>query len=326
MKKVVVTGATGFLGYRTVRILSERGYSVLGLGRNVAMGRRIEQDGIPFIRCELSDTARMRQVFREVDYVVHCAALTRAGASADEYRVANILGTRNVMQAMQGSSVSRWIYISSARLYEQPDFPVAVRENQPLLPYCPDLYLESKRRVEIDVDNYIVTPTIVLRPQLIFGPGDRRLFPYLSRFSRIGRIPRFDGGDTMIDPIYVDNAVDAIGRAIEAKATANGKAYNISNGTPVPNFAFLTTLAETSGRLVKPLNLKSDRALRFADILEALTRFVVPGCEPFLPSNYVRFFSESMSLNIDAAGNDLSFKPKISLREAINFLNAHGRR
>jgi nucleoside-diphosphate-sugar epimerase len=319
MKRVIITGATGFLGYRTARLFAERGYAVTGLGRNVAIGRSLEQYDIPFIRCELTDFNRLKQAFREQDYLVHCAALTRAGASPEEYRVANRVGSQNVMQAMLGTPIRRWIHLSTSRVYERD--PFAIRETHPILQKSRDAFVESKRQIELDIEKFDAVPAIILRPQLIFGPGDRHLYPYLARFARWWRVPRFDGGDTMIDPVYVDNAVDAIEGAIKAPFEAERSAYNISNGSPVENFAFLTSLAETSGRFVKPITFRSDRAFRFAEILEAIYHVFAPNTESPFPTNYVRLFSESQSLNIDAAREALGYKPKIPLREAISILS-----
>jgi nucleoside-diphosphate-sugar epimerase len=325
-KRIVITGATGFLGFRAARALSDRGHDVLGLGRNVAIGRELERHGIPFVRCELSDVNRLHKSFRGFDVVVHCAALTRSGAAAEEYRLANFIGTRNVMTAMQETSVRRWVHLSTARLYGGRETQIAVRENEPLVPYCEDPYLESKRLNEIDIDNYVAVPSIILRPMLIFGPGDRRLYPYLRRLAGWRRLPGYDEGRTMIDPVYVDNVVDAIVGAVRAEDRAEGHAYNLSNREPVNAHAFLTSLAETSGNLVQPLKLRSGRALKFALFLEALYRFFGAASETPLPSTYVRMFSESLTLNCDAAEHDLGYRPKVTLRQAMTIMNGMRRR
>lgn len=318
MKRIAITGATGFLGFRTARALAKLGHDVTAIGRNISIGRRLESEDIYFIRSELSNARRLREAFRGQDVVIHLAALTRLGAKAEEYRMTNVVGTRNVMNAMQGTSVKRWIHLSTSRIYGRGQDQLGIRETEPIGPKGLDPYVESKRQNEIDIDNFVVIPAIILRPQLIFGPGDRRLLPFLSRFARMKRVPRFDLGESYVDPVYVDNVVDAIAGAIEAPETSTAKAYNISNGTPVENGAFLTTLAEATGRRVSPLTIPRERALRIASLLEPIYQFVAPNSDCILPASYVRLFTRSQTLNIDAAEFGLGYKPKISLREAMN--------
>jgi nucleoside-diphosphate-sugar epimerase len=130
----------------------------------------------------------------------------------------------------------------------------------------------------------------------------------------------------MIDPIYVDNVVDAIVGAIRAEDRADGHAYNLSNRDPVNAHAFLTSLAETSGTLVQPLKLRSGRALKFALFLEAVYRFFGAAKDTPFPSSYVRLFSESLTLNCDAAERDLGYRPKVTLRQAMTIMNGMRRR
>jgi nucleoside-diphosphate-sugar epimerase len=265
----------------------------------------------------------MREAFRGQDVVIHCAGLSRSGAPPDDYRTTNVIGSRNVMQAMAGTSVKRWIHLSTAELYSNGGDRMGVRESDPLGPKGKDPLIESKRQTEIDIDNFVLVPAIIFRPHLVFGPGDRRLSPFLARFSRWGRVPQFDLGESMIDPIFVDNVVDAIAAAVVAPDSALGKIFNISNAAPVENLSFLTTLAETKGKLVKPIHFSRERALKIARALEGVYKFFSSGSEPPLPANYVRLFTESLTLNTDAVEYALGYKPKISMREAMKIMAAH---
>jgi len=326
MKRIAITGATGFIGFHVARALSRMGHDVTAIGRNIRIGRVLEQGDIYFVRCELSNARRMREAFRGQDVVIHLAGLTRLGATAEEYRVTNVIGTRNVMQAMSGTSVKRWIHVSTAQLYGHGQDQMGTRETEPLGPKNADPFLESKRQNEIDIDNFVVVPSIILRPQIVFGPGDRHFYPFLARFARFKRVPRFDLGESYIDPVYIDNFVDAIAAAVNAPDTCLGKAYNITNGQPVESLAFITTLAETGSRLVTPLKISRVRGLQIAGFLEAIYRLFAPATECPMPAGMVRLLTRSQTLNIDAAGNELGYKPKIAIRAAMNILPAHHRR
>ena len=321
MMRIAITGATGFLGSRTAVALAKLGHEVTGLGRNVMMGRKLEENDVYFNRCDLSNVAKLKEAFRGKDCVIHLAALTRPGALPEEYRKSNIVGTRNVMQAMTGSSVKRWIHLSTSRLYAGGEERFGIRESQSLAGRnAAEPFLESKRLNEVDIETFIKVPCLILRPQLIFGPGDRRLYPFLARFARWGRVPHFDSGETFIDPVYVDNVVDAIAAAIAANERVYDSAYNLSNGLPVENFAFLTSLAETLGRNVRGFHLPRERALKIASLLERVYQALAPNSETPLPSGYVRLFTESQTLNIDAAKEAFGYRPKIDLKSGLQML------
>ena len=74
MKKIVVTGGTGFLGKRLTEKLSEIGYDVTALGRNDRVGIELEKNGVRYERVELADKKKLKDIFRNVDIVFHCAA------------------------------------------------------------------------------------------------------------------------------------------------------------------------------------------------------------------------------------------------------------
>jgi nucleoside-diphosphate-sugar epimerase len=318
MKRIAITGATGFLGNRTAKMLTEAGYEVTALGRNILAGRLLERDGIRFVRCEVSDVARMKEAFRKQDAVVHCAALTSAWGKWEDFHATNVIGTRNVVQAVQGSSVQRWIHLSSGSIYMNGSHRLGVRETDPLPAKGIDFYSESKRLAEREADAFSVIPVITLRPLGVFGPGDRQWMPRIARMGKIfRRIPQIDGGGNTIDLTYVDNVVDAIIASLRAGSGALGNKYNISNGEPVDCYSTFDWILTQLGYYTRPFPMTRDRALLIAGFLESVHRAILPRFEPLLTRYAVHALAESRTVNIDAARRDLEYRAKVSLREGL---------
>jgi nucleoside-diphosphate-sugar epimerase len=317
MKRIAITGATGFLGSRTATMLAEAGHEVTALGRNIHAGRRLEQSGIRFVRCEITDLPRLKDAFRKQDAVIHCAALTSAWGKWEDFHTANVIGTRNVRQALQGSAVQRWVHISTGSVYMDGTDRLGVRESDPLPPKGIDFYAESKRLAEIEADEFSLVPVVTLRPLGVFGPGDRQWLPRIVRVGRFGRFPQIDGGRNTIDLTYVDNVVEAIVCALRAPSEALGNKYNISNGEPVESYATFDWILSQLGYYVRPLTLTSDRALLIARFLEGFHRLVLPKFEPLLTQYAVYTLANSRTVNIDAARRELEYRPKVTLRDGL---------
>ena len=79
MDKVIVTGATGFLGFNLAKRLKSEGFKVLGLGRNIKKGEILKENGIEFIAVDLSEKEKLDEIFTGAKYVFHCAAKASIG-------------------------------------------------------------------------------------------------------------------------------------------------------------------------------------------------------------------------------------------------------
>jgi nucleoside-diphosphate-sugar epimerase len=204
--RVLLTGATGFVGSHIAQVLVEAGYDVL-------CGVRASSDprwvcGLPVERVPLDLKAGVGDLSRtleNVDLVVHAAGVTRASREQDYYSV-NADGTRKLADAALGVGVRRFVLISSLAA-RGPDDPTKDSSDHPVSAYGRSK-LEGEARLRSRGGEM---ETVALRPAAVYGPRDTDLLP-LFRLARAGWLP-IPSGPNLLQPVY---ATDVAGAALAA--------------------------------------------------------------------------------------------------------------
>lgn len=317
--RVVVTGATGFVGGRAARHLVALGHDVLGLGRAEAAGRALAQEGVRFERVDVTDREALRAVMCGRTHVVHAAALSSPWGNEETMVRTNVLGTRNVLAAARAAGVERVVHISSPSIYVDRRDRLGIREDAPLPRVSINAYARTKRLAEEEVDRVGVDglDVITLRPQAVFGPGDTALFPRLIRVARKGVFPVIGSGRNLIDVTYVDNVAHAIALALAAPSVARGRKLNITNGEPVPFYPLIDRVLATLGIDCRRPRLPRGMAYGFAGVLEAAHRLFFPEREPLLTRYSVMVLASTRTLDISAAEAVLGYRPVVRLEEGL---------
>lgn len=245
MRRVLVTGAAGFIGSHLVDALVARGdCEVCGLD-NYATGRRENLDSswseIDFFEVGLADRDGLREACAGVDTIFHEAALPSVPRSVKDPRTShetNIDGTFNLLEAAREAGVRRVVYAASSSAYgNQPGFPrVESMKPEPIAPYpvqklAGELYMQSWWRV-------YGMETVCLRYFNIFGPRQVPDSPYSGVMAKFilqllqGEVPTIHGdGEQGRDFTYIANAVHANLLAADADAErVAGNVFNVACG------------------------------------------------------------------------------------------------
>jgi nucleoside-diphosphate-sugar epimerase len=319
--RALVTGATGFLGAALALRLHKLGYDVTGLGRDLYRGRALAAEGPRFVSCDLGDYPAVAAAAAGHDWVFHCAALSSPWGNYEEFHQANVVATQHVVAAAREAGAARLIHVSTPSIYidHQRD-RLDIREDEPLPATSINHYAATKLLAEAIVDEASARglPVITLRPQGIFGPGDRNIFPRLIRVARRGRIPVIGSGHNVIDVTYVDNVVDALVACMESPPATLGKKYNITNGEPVGNYDFIERMLTAVGVRYRRLPVPFAVAFHAAHALELVyARPALRRYEPPLTRYSVTVLGRSRTLDIAAARAELGYHPRIGLDEGI---------
>ncbi len=319
--KVVVTGATGFLGQHLCQRLQQNGFFVTALGRNELIGNQLTALGVHFKKINLEDKKELESICKNQDYVFHCAALSAPWGKKKAFYDANVLGTQHIIHACFNSKhLKKLIYVSSPSIYFDFTPKENIKEDHTLTSTSANFYIESKKEAEkhIDKAHAIGLPVITLRPRALFGPRDNAILPRLMKAIKNNQFPLINDGAAIIDMTYVDNVVDSLLLAMDAPHAHNGKKYNITNGEPIQLRQFLVKLFEEMGLLIQFKRINYAGAMIWATLLECLAKIPRRSLtEPKLTRYSVGVLGLSQTLDISAAKRDLEYLPQVSLNEGI---------
>ncbi len=317
--RVLVTGASGFLGAATATAVRDAGHTVRTLQR-----RPSGVEGVTDVLGSVTDADTVRAAVADVDAVVHLAAkVSLAGDPADFARV-NVTGTQTLLDAARASGVQRFVAVSSpsvahtgsslAGVGAGPAEPEAARGD----------YARTKAAAELlalaaDGPGFAV---VAVRPHLVWGPGDTQLVGRIVERARAGRLPLLDSGAALIDTLYVDNAASAMVAALEhaADPDVHGNAYVVTNGEPRPVGELLAGICTASGVPAPRWHVPAGLARVAGSVVEAVWR-VRPGAdEPPM----TRFLAEQLStahwFDQRRTRADLQWAPTVSIDEGLRRL------
>ena len=243
MKKVLVTGATGFLGRRIVHQLIDHGFAVRALVRKTSNTQGLVLPGVELIYGDVTDPDSLLSVFTDIDFVIHAAAGT--SGSEELMRQVTIEGTRNILDMCRRFAPCKLVYISSCSVYGIADLgDGAVLDESAQLETQAQrrgAYSLTKLEAEKLVTDCMKQGTVAatcLRPGTIYGPGGENYTPMVG-FSLKNKVFMVIGQKKFVLPlVYVDNLVDAIIAAMRSDKST-GQIYNVVDAEQIDKKTYM---------------------------------------------------------------------------------------
>lgn len=295
-KKILLTGASGFVGRNLLRYLAQN--------KNIAVRVLIHKKDVeqkPPIVEKLKGDIRNYDSLKEtfagepLDGIVHLAAIIKSPREKD-YDEVNVGGTKNLIRLAEAHGIKKFIFPSSDFvLYED---------------VAPNLYGISKRKCEevITASNLDFT---IFRPTPIFGPGDTKNFA--SLISLVKKLPVIPAVRCLMEPVYVGDVAKMIVAALE-KPEASRQIYYLPGGKKYDFLQLLQIISKCLRlrRLIIPF--PKDFFLFAIKLYEHL----LPS--PLLESYQVKKWLKTKALDASKTKRDLGYNP-ISFEEGMRFMN-----
>lgn len=298
MKKVLVTGATGFLGKYLIEELLNNDYEVVAQGRKENVLSNIkEKYNAQILKCSLDE---IKNVELKVDYVIHAAALSTVWGKWEDFYNSNVVGTENVIDFCKKNNVKRLVYVSSPSIYSAKCDRLNIKEEDFDKNNQLNFYIKSKILAE-NLINSIEDDKlekVIIRPRGLFGIGDTSIIPRLINANRKIGIPLFNDGKNIVDITCVENVALALRLAIESK-NAVGNTYNITNGEPREFKNILEELFEQINEPPKYLKINLKLMYGVSSIIEFIYKLFHIYKEPMITKYNICTLGYSQTLNIE---------------------------
>ena len=249
-KRVLVTGAGGFIGYSMCRHLANLGCEVDAVLRDprqlIGLAGRVR----PVVIDDICNVEDWDERLQGIEAIVHLAGYVheRAGSLSEEARIhcqrLNVDSTTALARAAARTGVNRFIYASSIKVHgESSEIDHPVNETFALNPT--DSYSRSKMQAEQnlhEIAGQSNLEVVVFRPPLVYGPGVKANFLRLMRLVEIGVPMPLAAIHNQRSLLYIENLVDVFARSIVHPAAA-GQTFLVSDGEDVSTPMLINMLA-----------------------------------------------------------------------------------
>lgn len=317
-QKILVTGASGFIGSFIVEEALRKGFEVWAAVRHSSSRQFLQDERIRFIELNLSSEEQLKEQLKDVtfDYIVHAAGVTKCLHKEDFYRI-NTEGTKHLVRALLALQMplKRFVYISSLSIMG------AIREEQPYTeiresdtPHPNTAYGKSKLAAEQWLSTQQGFPYIILRPTGVYGPRER---DYFMMAKSIKAHTDFAVGYQQQDItfVYVSDVVQAIFLALEKGET--GRCYFLSDGEVYQSATFSNLIRRELGnpwwiRITAPLWVL--RIVTFCgEYIGRLTGKVTA----LNNDKYYIMRQRNWRCDIEPARQELGYEPQVKLEEGV---------
>jgi nucleoside-diphosphate-sugar epimerase len=317
--RALVTGATGFVGGRLAALLRERGARVRALARPTSDLGRLTGPGVEIAHGDLDDSASLARAAAGCELVFHTAGRVTDWGPRQAFLRDNVEGTRQVIAACRDTGVRRLVHVSSLTVLGLPRDGRLIDEEAPYAERPPDPYTRSKiagERLVREAHGAGGLSTTVVRPGLVWGPGDTNILPRFIALLRRGRMVTVDGGQNRVVCSHVANLCHGLVLA-GTTASAGGQVYHITDEEELTALTALTALAAAIGAPPPRRSLRFGVAYALAGALELGARALGRRDPPPITRFGVRLVSSDCRYALGKARRDLGYRPLLTFSEGL---------
>jgi dihydroflavonol-4-reductase len=314
--KVLVTGATGFIGGRLAQSLIKAGHEVSGLARATSDTSLLKELDMKIIHGDIRDAGAMEKAARDCDCIYHLAAkTTKDRLSKKQYYSHNVEGTKNVARAALDAGVGRLVYASTIGVYGTVR-NLSIDENTEPNPdsYYRETKLEAEKEI-VRLHRESGLPSVVARFGSVFGPGSCSWLDVCRKIGK-GNFRIIGTGENYDHLVYVDDLVEGVRRCGEATGI-EGMTYIITGPEPAKLKQVLQMIAEELEIDSVPHKLP---AAPFR-LYQQLCRFAYQCFGTQLPrAHYYDLFLMDCIYTTSKARDELAYFPNVPLKDGFRRL------
>ena len=296
MKKILVIGGTGFIGYHFIKKAKKKKFQITSISLKKPSESRFHSK-VKYIQADISNFNNLKKKLpTEFDYVLNAGgygAHPSFGKDGDKLIKAHFLGLINILQVVSIKKVKKFVQIGSSAEYGKAKSPLTEElKNYPETPYA--IAKLSCTTLLRSLYNSIKLPSTTLRLFQVYGPkqGTNRILPFLIKNCLKNKKFLTTQGKQFCDFCYVDDVVNAIFKTLKSKKT-DGEIINIGIGKPIQIKKLISLIVKKIGKGIpvigglnykKGVNMKSYPSIKKAkkklnwtpkvDLIEGLNKTI----------------------------------------------------
>ena len=300
--RVLVTGASGFIGKNIINELLSHDYKVVALTRNPDFSIQ----GADVVVGDITKKETLFDAFVDIDGVFHNAALALDWGKRKDFQNVNVRGTKNVLQLCQKNGIKRIVYISSAGVYGFPNISERITENSPTNPL--NHYHQSKLDGETVLCLAEETIVSIIRPPLVIGPNSHATKLIISKIVS-NDISYIGSGEQLISIVHPMDVAQCLRLAFEKDHI--GDIFNVVSFTCSVK-DLLTTISEKLNVPSTDKHIPYFFAYLYATISELLAK------PPSLTKFRVKSLGTTRQISCGKARKKLGYIPMHDLGSTVN--------
>ena len=314
----LVTGATGFIGTALVERLTGQGDAVRALVRDAGRASALRALGAELVVGDVGRPESLAGAVPDVDVVVHLAGLVKAVTRAELFAT-NAAGTRALVEAVAGAGRARLVLVSSLAA-AGPAVPGAPR-TEVERPAPVSVYGQSKLAAEEELrGKALKVEGSIIRPPIVYGPGDKEFLPALFKLARAGLIAKSGFGQKRYSLIHVEDLVDLIvavaQRGARVEQVGSAGVYFASDGVEYTWEALAQGALSALGRRGVVVPLPEALGWLAASVSSAAAR--VTGRPAILSLDKMMEIREAAwTCSPERARRELGWQPRVMLPEGL---------
>lgn len=314
-QKVLITGASGFVGFHLIEAALAKGLEVYAAVRKTSDVKHLSSYNLHYTYLDFTSPAKLEKELKEkqYDYIIHAAGTTKA-KNQQEYNNVNAAYTVNLANAAQkvGTRLKKMIFISSLAalgpLTETKHFITEASSPAPVSSYGKSKLLAEESLKAVNL------PLIILRPTAVYGARDKDIFIILKTFKQ-GFEPYIGTKPQQLSFVYVKDLAGASVNSLFTSDAANG-AYNITDGNCYDRYQLANISKEVLNKKTIKFHLPTTVVKGLAIILEKTYGFLNK-----TPALNLEKLNELTAVNwccdIEKAKRQLNFNPAFNLEQGL---------
>eukprot|EP00938_MAST-03A_sp_MAST-3A-sp1_P000960 g960.t1 len=332
IKRVFLTGGSGYLGRNLIRFFVENGVEVHAIARSEKSERIVKHLGAVPFRADLLDIDGMMRAADGCDTTIHSAAFVKVWGNLEEARTITVEGTRNVLRVSKDTpSIDRVIHVGTEAgciPYYDGSALKNLTEETPLpeRPF-PGIYSTTKNEAEkvaLSFQDAAGNLDVVsVRPRLIWGRDDTVFLPSMVEATKSGVLQWFDGGEYYTSTCHVENVVEGIVRAAVSDGhVVGGRPFFLTDGAPVQFKWFVTELLRASGVAPPTSSVPMSLVWYVAHAAEIYCSYfdMFGLCKdgPFVTRQALALVAQEMTVDDAAAYHEMGYQGRMTMKRGLD--------